>query len=108
MARLIRTRNATDPTTGMTIQHALWDTNHSYEIHRWDEEAGTNEVIDETTYEGVADRKAARYTALGELSHLHLQAMHDIHGETYVNEHGVPMRWNDRIERYVIIRDENE
>ena len=107
MARLLKTRNAMDPKTGKTIQHALWDTGYSFEIHRWDEETGTNEVIDETIYEGQADSKAARFMALGELSSLHLQAMHDIHGEIYVNKRGVSMRWNDQIGRYVVIRDNN-
>jgi len=103
MARLLKTRNATDPKTGKTIQHALYDEGHAYVIYRWDEETGTNELIDETTYEGQADSKAARFMALGELSSLHLQALHDIHGDTFVNKRGIKMYWADAIGRYVTI-----
>jgi len=105
MARLLKTRNATDPKTGKTIQHALYDLGWAYAIYRWDEETGENELIDETSYEGQADSKAARFVALGELSSLHLQALHDIHGETYINKRGIKMYWADAIGRYVTIPD---
>ncbi len=108
MAHLIKTSNATDPKTGKVIQHALWDTGYSYQIHRWDEETGENVIVDETDYEGFADRKAARYMALGEMSSLHMQALHDVHGDTYVNKYGITMRWAENIGRFVTIPDRDE
>ena len=108
MALLIKTSNATDPKTGKVIQHALWDTGYSYQIHRWDEETGENVIVDETEYEGVAGRKAARYTAIGEMSSQHLQALHDIHGNTYVNPYGITMHWSESLGRFVTPPDRNE
>ena len=105
MARLLKTRNVTDPETGKIIQHALYDEGHAYVIYRWDEETGTNKVIDETSYEGHADSKAARFMALGELSSLHLQTLHDIHGDTYINKYGIKMYWAADMGRYVTIPD---
>ena len=103
MARLIKTRNATNPKTGKTIQHALWDTDYSFEIHRWDEETGTNEVIDETTYEGHADSKAARAMAMGTLDSLHQQALNEIHGDIYTDKRGITWYWAMDMGRYVTI-----
>jgi len=66
------------------------------------------QLIDETSYEGQADSKAARFMALGELSSLHLQALHDIHGDTYINKYGIKMYWADAIGRYVTIPGRDE
>ena len=108
MARLIRSRNATDPTTGKTIQHALYDEGHAYTIYRWDEETDTNELVYEIAYEGHADRHAARAMAMGALDSLHQQTLHEIHGDSFTDKHGIKLYWAESMGRYVTIPEDDE
>lgn len=103
MARLIKTRNASDTATGKTIQHALYSTGWSFQIHRWEEATDSNRVVEEIPYEGHADRKAARAMAMGALDSLHHQALHDIHGDSYTDKRGITWYWAANMGRYVTI-----
>ena len=107
MARLIRTRNATDPATGKTIQHVLYDEGNAYVIYRWDEETDTNELVDEIAYEGHADRRAARAMAMGALGSLHQQTLHEIHGDSFADKRGIKLYWAASIGRYVTIPEDD-
>jgi hypothetical protein len=108
MARLIKTRNATDPATGKTIQHVLYDEGHVYVIYRWEEATDTNRVVEEIAYEGHADRKAARAMAMGALDSLHQQTLHDIHGDSYTDKRGIKLYWAENMGRYVTIPENDE
>ena len=107
MARLIKTRNAKS-TNGKVIQHALYDEGHAYVTYRWDEANGENVIIDETTYEGHADRRVARAMAMGALDSLHQQALHEIHGDTFTDKRGIKLYWAASIGRYVTIPEDDE
>jgi len=106
MTRQIKTRNAADA-AGKTVQHALFDTGCSFQVHRWEEATDSNRVVEEIPYEGHADRQAARSMALGALDSLHQQALYEIHGATYTDKHGITLYWAASIDRYVTI-PENE
>ena len=102
MARLIKIKRTKDE-NGMEIQHAMYSTGHSFQIHRWEEATGENAVVEEIPYEGHADRKAARAMAMGTLDSLHRQAMHETHGESFTDKRGIAWCWADGLGRYVTI-----
>jgi len=106
MTSLLKTKNATGK-DGKTIQHALYDLGCSFQVHRWEEATDTNRVVEEIPYEGHADRKAARAMAMGALDSLHQQTLHEIHGASYTDKHGIKLYWAASIGRYVTI-PENE
>ncbi len=102
MARLIKTLNAKDA-TGKTIQHALWDTNYSYQTHCWEEATDRNRIVDEIEYDGLADRQATRTMAMGTLRSLHQQTLNEIHGDRYTDKRGTTWTWDTDMGRYVTI-----
>ncbi len=107
MARLIKTRNA-KTSDGKVIQHALYDSGCSFQVHRWEEATDTNRVVEEIPYEGHADSKAARAMAMGALDSQHQQTLHDIHGDTYTDKRGIKLYWAASIGRYVTIPEDEE
>ena len=102
MTSLVKTKNAKG-TNGKIIQHALYDLGHAYGIYRWEEATDTNRVVEEIPYEGHADRRAARAMAMGALASLHQQTLHEIHGASYTDKHGIKMYWAASLGRYVTI-----
>ena len=107
MTDLIKTRNA-KTTDGKVIQHALYSTGWSFQVHRWEEATDTNCMVEEIPYEGHADRRAARAMAMGALDSLHQQALNEIHGDSYTDKRGITWYWADSIGRYVTIPEDNE
>ena len=102
MARLLKTKNART-TAGTIVQHALYEADVSFQVHRWDEATDTNTVVEKIPYAGYADRIAARAMALGALDSLHQQALHEIHGDRYTGKHGITLYWAASQGRYVTI-----
>ena len=107
MARLIKIKHAKDE-NGMEIQHAMYNTGHSYQIHRWEEYTGSNRIVEEIDYQGIDDSRAARAMAMGALDSLHQQALNEIHGDSYTDKRGITWYWADSIGRYVTIPEDNE
>ncbi len=104
MARLITIKKAKD-SADKEIQHALYETVSSFEIHRWEEATNTNRVVEEINYEGRADQHAARAMAMGALQSLHHQALHETHGDAWTDKHGITWYWAAGMGRYVTIPD---
>ena len=90
MNSLLKTKNAMRK-DGKTIQHALYSTGYSFQIHRWEEATDTNRMVEEIPYEGHADRRAARAMAMGALNSLHQQTLHGIHGDTFTDTRGIKL-----------------
>ena len=107
MTDLIKTRNA-KAFDGKVIQHALYSTGWSFQVHRWEEATDTNCMVEEILYEGHADRRAARAMAMGALDSLHQQALNEIHGDSYTDKRGITWYWADSIGRYVTIPEDDE
>ena len=93
---------------GQQIQHALYSTGYSFQVHRWEEATDTNRMVEEIPYEGHADRRAARAMAMGALDSLHQQTLHDIHGNTFTDKRGIKLYWAASIGRYVTIPEDEE
>ena len=106
MARLIKTLNV-KYADGKTIQHALYDLGHSYQIHRWEEDTDTNRIVDEIEYDGLDDRHATWAMAMGTLRSLHQQALNEIHGDRYTDKRGITWYWATDMGRYVTIPENN-
>ena len=107
MSKLVKIRKTKDE-RGMEIQHALYDTGHSFLFHRWEEATDTNRVVEKIEYEGFADRRAVRAMAYGCLDSLHHQAMHETRGEQWTDKRGIVWRWADSMGRYVTIPKDDE
>ena len=106
MTNLLKVKKTRD-LAGKEIQHALYTTGYSFQIHCWEEATDTNRVVEEIPYEGHADRKAARAMAMGALDSLHQKTLYEIHGASYTDKHGIKLYWAASIGRYVTI-PENE
>ena len=107
MTDLIKTRNA-KATDGKVIQHALYSTGWSFQVHRWEEATDINCMVDEITYEGHTDRKAARTMAMGALDSLHHQTLHEMHGDSYTDKRRITWHWAASMNRYITIPEDNE
>ena len=104
MSSLLKTKNATGK-DGKVIQHALYDLGHAFAIYRWEQTTGSDHLAEEIPYEGHADRRAAQEMAMGALTSLHQQALHEIHGDSYTDRHGITLYWAASVGRYVTIPD---
>ena len=102
MTSLVKIKKIKD-LEGKEIQHALYTTGYSFQIHRWEEATDTNRVVEEIPYEGHADRRAARAMAMGALDSLHQQTLHEIHGDSYNDKHGIKLYLAASLGRYVTI-----
>ena len=107
MAKLMKIKKMKDE-RGMEIQFVLYDTGHSFQVHRWEEATDSNRVIEEIPYEGFADRRAARAMAMGTLDSLHRQAMHETHGDSYTDKRGITWYWAASMGRYVTVPEDDE
>ena len=104
MTNLVKIKKTKD-LTGKEIQHAIYCTGSSFQIHRWEEATDTNRVVEEIPYEGHADRLAARAMAMGALDSLHQQTLYEIHGASYTDKRGITLYWAANLGRYVTIPD---
>ena len=102
MSNILKIKKAKD-SNGKEIQHALWSTGHSYEIHRWEEATDSNRIVEEIDYEGYADQLATRAMAMGTLDSLHQQTLHENHGESWTDKNGIAWYWAASLNRYVTI-----
>ena len=107
MSNILKIRKTKDR-DGKEIQHALWSTGYSYQIHRWEEATDTNRMVEEIPYEGHADRRSARAMAYGCLDSLHQQALHETHGDSYTDKRGITWYWAESMGRYVTIPEYGE
>ena len=105
MSTKLKTRKTQDA-QGQEIQHSLYDTGTSFELHRWEEATGKNTMVDEIEYHGYQDKLAARSMALGALSSLHHQAMREVKGDTFTDKNGVTWYWADGMGRYITIPED--
>jgi len=107
MSELIKIKKINDK-HGMQTQYALYTTGYSFQIYRWKEVDGTNILVEELSYEGLADRRAARAMIMGTLDSLYQQTLNEIHGDRYTDKRGITWFWSECLGCYVTLPEDDE